>query len=170
MSKYCKYAAEKRTLDTLDTFIMFYVIEGVEVNNTLSFTLTTNNLDYHCANIWIIKNFTEGHVGDYVKTEFDTDVEMLEDIQQTYKTIFKLESSRVFVFCDDAYSEPKILISIDESYLVYSRNNKRFGVLSNSKIESKINDESNYVEKYTNVKSAFSDPIFKNYVDILNEI
>ncbi len=170
MTKYCKYSKTRQTLDVLEISVTFYVVEGIEVNNTLSLSITTNNCDYHHAKIWPVKNFTEEQLDDYVKTDFDTDVEMLNDIQQSYKRIFKLNTSDVFVFCDSAYSKPKLLINIDDQYLIYSPNSKKFEVLSSASAESKLQDENNYVKLYTNIEDAFQDPIFKNYIDILNEI
>lgn len=173
MNDFCKY---EKTIKEPEingyNFNNYYVVNGSHDEKGLFLHFKTNFSNFIRSSCMVVRHST----GDFYKSrgfkevKFDSDVEMLFDIQLLNEHFYKLSESNVFVACNDINDMPKILIKVNELYIIYTPKIKDFNVRHRVRIESSMQKDFAYINKYTSVVDAFKDPILKNYIDILNDI
>lgn len=173
MNKICKYTKTEELKDIhANKFINYYVIDESYHDKALYIYFKTNGSSYIYSDCMIVHNEpnTDYRKFGYEKVDFANIVEMLSDIQNLNQKFYHLSKSEVLVACKGIYDAPSILIKVNELYIIYTPKIKDFNVRHRFKIEPLLGKTLSYFNKYQNVVDAFNDPIFKSYVDVLNEI
>lgn len=167
MTKFCKFAKTRQT-DTGKTYAAFYIINTkyIAVNFSITQIYPTYSLSTGDASE-IVET-----LDDKNKTNFNNAIELFADLQNIYKSFYekKVVENIVFQF-NDVYSKPKVAMLIQSEAIVYTPASEDVDVVSSYIIDQWFDEnEIAYSKTYNFVETALKDMIFKNYIDVLNEL
>ena len=158
----------------------------------------TNDSGHHIRNFYVIdkqcfvlvfSQYNDGNIGyvvnvshnignldrlgdDYVKINFSNDIELLTDVEDLYKKVYKLDEINSYVWQSaDLKETPKIILPIVDDAIIYSPLYKNIilGYVSTLFLDD-IDKQHDYFKTYNNISEAFKDPVFLSYTDVLDEI
>lgn len=167
MSQYYKFATTKQS-NTGKTYTAFYIIDTKYIAVQFSITRIYPTYSLSCGNASdIIESLDDAN-----KTEFNNAMELFADLQNNYKSYYEKKTVENIVFqFNDVYSKPKVAMMIESEAIVYTPSNDDVNVISGYAIDQWF-DENDiaYSKTYNFIETALKDMIFKNYVDVLNEL
>lgn len=171
MSDFYKYYREEH-LQFIDMYKSYYCIS---TNNECSViqTLLTYYKKDNCYDLLISQSFNfdpKTSNENLQKVDFDNDIKMFEDLENSIKKANNIDTNNIIVYAESLKTIPNIAINYKNNSLVYTPKKQTIFFMSRYALNMKLRNEDYYIREYSDILQAFNDPIFKNYVDVLNEI
>lgn len=167
MSTFCKYSKTKQT-NTGKHYTAYYIINKKYIL-----------VQFSVERIYPTYNITSGNTDEIIvsldeknKTDFNNAMELFSDLQNQYKSFYEKKTvENLVIQFNDVYSKPKLIMSIQSEAIIYTPSTDDVNTVSGYVIDQMFDEnEVVYHQKYNFVETALKDPIFQNYIDILNEI